>query len=160
MEELEEKPSWRLWGLPRPGPQSVRLHPVEMPPSRKAQKGIGAGETHAAKQLPDTALTLCVSSLALDRLACARGWGCGDVHVGPCAGEGTMAIQHLSPENLQPQCLWGGLSDQGVGELAAFMGADGTTCLMGLGSKAGSGGPSGVRMPIPELISLHWQRGR
>lgn len=52
---------WRLWGLPRPGPQSASLHPVGMPPSRKTQEGVGVEEAHAAKQLPDAALTLCVS---------------------------------------------------------------------------------------------------
>lgn len=47
--------------IPRPGPQSASLHPVGMPPSRKTQKGVGIGEAYAAKQLPEAALTPCVS---------------------------------------------------------------------------------------------------
>lgn len=33
-------------------------------------------------------------------------------------------------------------------------------CLVGLGSKAGSWGLSGVHMPVLELMPLYWQKGR
>lgn len=48
-------------GASQARPPIDSLHPVGMLPSRKTQKGVGAGEAHAAKQLPDAALTLCVS---------------------------------------------------------------------------------------------------
>lgn len=53
--------------------------PVSQPPSgrdaafQEDSEGVGAGEAHAAKQLPDTALTLCVL-IGLGQAGLCMGW--------------------------------------------------------------------------------------